>query len=128
MRRSFLFAVLLAAMPALSFGQAKPGKPVTAATAAKQGMLVESESLSGIDLLPNNHTGAFSVRIKHRFTQPATFKLTEVATKRVLKTELLAASTAQTRALQVGRLANGEYKIEVLLPDTVYWKTVRVTR
>ena len=62
--------------------------------------------------------------------QPTAFggmRLIDTKTSRVLRTELLQPSPSLTRAVEVGKLPNGEYKMEVLLPDTVYWKTVRVT-
>ncbi len=112
-------AGLLGAAPALA--QTQPRK--TVATPEP----VVTESLSGLDLIPNRRTGTFGVRVNHRLTQPATLRLIDVKTSRYLKTEFLQPSTAATRAVQVGKLAPGEYKMEVVMPDTTYWKTVRVS-
>ena len=89
---------------------------------------VTTESLSGLDLIPNRKTGTFGIRVSHRISQPATLRLIDVKTGRYVKNELLSPSEAPSRAIQVGKLAMGEYKMEVVLPDTVYWKTVRVKR
>lgn len=105
----------------------KPKAP-TVATGGKDAASVTTESLSGLDLIPYRKTGLFGIRINHRISQPATLRLIDVKTSRYLKTELLEPSPALTRAVQVGHLASGEYKMEVVLPDTVYWKTVRVSR
>lgn len=118
--RSFalpLVAALLSASPSVAQKSA-------ASTAAP----VVAESLSGLDLIPNRKTGTFGIRLNHRFSQPATLRLIDTRTSRILKTELLAPSAAPTRAVQVGRLLPGEYKMEVVLPDTVYWKTVRISK
>ena len=136
--RLLITAALLAALPLTSFSQTrtktrikKKGHTTAVAVikpAAKPAPVEVSESLSGLDLLPNRHTGEFAVRISHRLTQAATFRLIDTKTSRYLRTELLEASSAPVRALQVGKLPYGEYKMEVLLPDTVYWKTVRVRK
>ncbi|MBC7447536.1 MAG: hypothetical protein H7330_05700 [Hymenobacteraceae bacterium] len=107
---------------------ASPVKATATAPGRKPMEPVVAESLSGLDLIPNRKTGVFAVRINHRLTQPATLHLIDVNTSRYLKTEMLQPSNAATRAIQVGHLALGEYKMEVVLPDTVYWKTVRVSR
>lgn len=98
-----------------------------AKTAAAHSPVVQ-ESLSGLDLIPNRRTGTFGIRINHRLTQPATLRLINTQTSQFVKTELLEPSPAPSRAVQVGRLASGEYKMEVVMTDTTYWKTVRVSR
>ncbi len=104
-----------------------PAAP-TVASGGKGAALVTTESLSGLDLIPNRATGTFGIRINHRISQPATLRLIDVKSSRYIKTELLQPSGAASRAVQIGKLASGEYKMEVVLPDTVYWKTVRVAR
>lgn len=88
---------------------------------------VVAESLSGLDLLPDRRGGTFAVRISKPLTQSATMRLTDTQTSRILRTELLEPNGYAVRAVEVGKLPNGEYKMEVILPDTVYWKTVKVT-
>ena len=122
---SLMAAVLLSAAPAVAQHSAKTNtKPVK----AQVGGPVIQESLSGLDLIPYRSTGTFGMRINHRLTQPATVRLTDTKTSRFIVNELLEPSPAPTRALQVGKLANGEYKMEVIMSDTTYWKTVRVSR
>lgn len=87
---------------------------------------VMAESLSGLDLKADRN-GIFAVRIAHRLTQNATLKLTDNLTKQVLRTELLEPNAFAVRAVEVGKLPNGEYKMEVILPDTIYWKSVKIT-
>ncbi len=124
-------AALLGLAPAAHAQQRKATPVAPAATARKpadtHGAAVV-ESLSGLDLVPNRRTGTFGIRVNHRLTQPATLRLIDMQTSRYIKNELLEPSPARTRAVQVGRLASGEYKMEIVLPDTVYWKTVRVSR
>jgi hypothetical protein len=122
---SLLMLSVLTAAPA--FAQKKKPAAASKKPLAVSGP-VSAESLSGLDLVPNRRNGTFGIRINHRISQPATLRLLDVQTSRYVKTELLEPSAARTRAVQVGRLASGEYKMEVVLPDTVYWKTVRVSR
>ncbi len=130
---SFLFTVAtLLSLAQGAAAQHRPGSQTASAPAAvsspKSHEPVVAESLSGLDLIPNRKTGMFGIRISHRLTQPATLRLIDVKTGRFVKTELLEPSAAPMRAVQVGRLAYGEYKMEVVMTDTTYWKTVRVSR
>ena len=127
---SFLLmvATLLSIAPA-AFAQHQSKTPAApTASSAKSHEPIVAESLSGLELIPNRRNGTFGIRISHRLTQPATLRLIDVKTSRYIKTELLEPSAAPVRAIQVGRLAYGEYKMEVVMPDTTYWKTVRVSR
>jgi hypothetical protein len=131
--KSLLFFTLLGASASDALAQQKAASarksfPPQPAQPAAPGGPVVTESLSGIDLIPNRKTGQFGVRINHRINKPATFRLIDTQTSRILRTDLLEPSPYPTRALQVGRLASGEYKMEVVLTDTVYWKTVKVSR
>ena len=127
----FLLAIaaLLSCKPGASAQHHTPTPTAPAVASGGKGIAtITTESLSGLDLIPNRHTGIFAVRIAHRLTQPATFRLIDTKTSKYLRTELLEPGPAVTRALQIGKLPYGEYKMEVLLPDTVYWKTVRVRK
>ena len=136
--RNLLFGTLILTLPLTGFQTKAKSKhkhkhkSATAITTpvppTKPAAVEITESLSGLDLIPNRHTGIFAVRIAHRLTQPATFRLIDTKTSKYLRTELLEPGPAVTRALQIGKLPYGEYKMEVLLPDTVYWKTVRVRK
>lgn len=122
-------AALLSCKPGASAQHHTPTPTAPAVASGGKGTAtITTESLSGLDLIPNRKTGTFGIRINHRINQPATLRLIDVKTGRYIKSELLEPSTAPTRAIQVGKLAMGEYKMEVVLPDTVYWKTVRVKR
>ena len=105
-----------------------PAAPTAQPTKGKAASPVVQESLSGLDLIPNRTTGHFGIRINHRISQAATLHLIDTRTSRYVLTELLEPSAAPTRAVQAGRLAAGEYKMEVVMTDTTYWKTVRVSR
>jgi hypothetical protein len=137
--RLFFFACTVAGIATLSLSsgaalaqkrQPTPKAPAVASAAAPTAPAspVVAESLSGLDLIPNRRTGTFGIRINHRISQPATLRLIDTQTSRFIKTELLEPSAARTRAVQVGRLTPGEYKMEVVMTDTTYWKTVRVSK
>ncbi len=129
---SALSLLLLVATTTGAFAQkqkaASPAKKSFPAQPSQAPEPIVAESLSGIDLIPNRTTGLFGVRINHRISKPATFRLIDAKTSRIIRTDLLDPSPNATRALQVGRLASGEYKMEIVMTDTIYWKTVRVSR
>ena len=120
------FVFLLSTQAATAQTSASSQVPPTVAEAPAK------TTLSGIDLFPNQKAGTFQLRFTQqlKFTTDtsdvATLMLTDEAGNVVYSNSLNPEVNKPNRPLDVGKLANGIYLIEVQTNQTTYWKKVKV--
>jgi hypothetical protein len=91
-----------------------------------------SLTLSGIDLFPNQKQGTFQLRFTQQLkfetdtNETATLLLTDAAGNVIYSDIFNPMVNVPGRPVDVGKLANGIYLIEVKTNETTFWKKVKV--
>jgi hypothetical protein len=83
--------------------------------------------LSGITVLPNQATGRYTLEFSQELEEPATVKVTNAKKKVVYANSLAPQAFASVKHLDVGKLSNGSYLVEVKTSNTTYWKKLDVS-
>lgn len=84
------------------------------------------ESLSGINLFPNRKTQSFQFRFTQPLKDTANVALKNASGKTIYAQALLPEQMPMAKPVDIGKLSNGIYLIEVKSANTTYWKKVRV--
>lgn len=86
------------------------------------------ETLSGINLFPNRQTGNFNLRFTQALKDTANLELKNASGKVLYAQALLPEEMPMAKPVDIGKLNNGIYLIEVKTDNTTYWKKVRVRK
>ncbi|KAA9332769.1 T9SS type A sorting domain-containing protein [Adhaeribacter soli] len=84
------------------------------------------ESLSGINLFPNRKTQSFNFRFTQPLKDTANVELKNASGKVIYTQALLPEEMPMAKPVDLGKLSNGIYLIEVRSANTTYWKKVKV--
>jgi K+ transporter len=84
------------------------------------------ESLSGINLFPNRRTQTFNFRFTQSLKDTANLEMKNAAGKVIYAQTLTPEEVPMAKPVDLGKLSNGIYLIEVRSGNTTYWKKIRV--
>ncbi|MBC3538868.1 hypothetical protein ACFSC6_03400 [Rufibacter sediminis] len=101
--------------------------PVLAMATPAKGTPVRRETLSGIDLFPEDKKNdVFLLSFQQDMTEDGVLELTNYAGKVLYTKPIPAGDHTLAAPVNIGKLRTGTYLVEVKTATTVYWKKMRV--
>lgn len=95
--------------------------------AIRQDSVPNLPPLSGITVLPDEAKGTFTLEFSQELEEPAIVKVTNAKKKVVYTNSLAPQAFASVKHLDMGKLSNGSYLVEVKTSTTTYWKKLEVS-
>ncbi|WP_227006190.1 T9SS type A sorting domain-containing protein [Rufibacter latericius] len=129
---ALLVAGMLAFAGAPTQAQNKPNtlpKGTLAMSAPVKEAPVRRETLSGIDLFPQDKKGeVFLLSFQQDMPEAGVLELKNYAGKVLYTQPIPAGDQTLAAPINIGKLGTGTYLVEVKTSNTVYWKKMRVRR